>query len=345
MRELDFSFEQSPWELATACMKPGDTLAAERLLLMLEGEEEAAVEEALEHLRQQRIAISVEHLPTIQGSGILSARLRREQQLVQQGRLKSGLPEGDPLRLCIEDMESSYLPVTEELIQKALSGSSRAVEQLTAGFFPEILECACGFTGRGVALLDLVQDGCVGLLQAVSQGDVQNFRQEASWQISQAMARTVILEARAEGVGSHIAEELEAYRKADRKLLDQQGRNPTLEEIAQELGKTPEQTASLERMLRVVQAAASMHREKPGEPEDNQAVEDTAYFRSRQRIAELLSGLSQEEAVLLRLRFGLEGGQPLNPEEVGKRLGLTAREVVEREAAALALLRQRETLN
>ena len=72
---------------------------------------------------------------------------------------------------------------------------------------------------------------------------------------------------------------------------------------------------------------------------DEQAVEDTAYFQMRQRIAELLEAVTREEAALLKLRFGLEGGKPLSPEETGARLGLTPQEVVAVEAAALAKLR------
>ena len=76
------------------------------------------------------------------------------------------------------------------------------------------------------------------------------------------------------------------------------------------------------------------------EAEEQQAVEDTAYFQARQRIAEMLSMLSEEDAKLLSLRFGLEGGLPMTPEETGRKLGLTPEEVVTREAAALAVLRQ-----
>ena len=88
-------------------------------------------------------------------------------------------------------------------------------------------------------------------------------------------------------------------------------------------------------------AQAKQPQEAEPTPEDEQAVEDTAYFQMRQRIAELLSDLEEADARLLTLRFGLEGGKPLSPEEVGKRLGLTPEEAVEREAAALSKLRQR----
>jgi len=94
-----------------------------------------------------------------------------------------------------------------------------------------------------------------------------------------------------------------------------------------------------------MEAARMLNRAKPEEPreeqttEDQQAVEDTAYFQMRQRIAELLEGLEETDVKLLTLRFGLEGGLPLSPEETGKRLGLSPEEVVEREASALAALR------
>ena len=79
--------------------------------------------------------------------------------------------------------------------------------------------------------------------------------------------------------------------------------------------------------------------EKEPEPEDEQAVEDTAYFQMRQRITELLSTLPEEDAKLLTLRFGLEGGLPMTPEDAGRKLGMTPEEVIAREAAALAQLR------
>ena len=79
---------------------------------------------------------------------------------------------------------------------------------------------------------------------------------------------------------------------------------------------------------------------EPDPVEEEQAVEDTAYFQMRQRIQELLSSLSEADARLLTLRFGLEGGLPMSPEETGRQLGLTAAEVVERETAALSVLRK-----
>jgi RNA polymerase primary sigma factor len=129
----------------------------------------------------------------------------------------------------------------------------------------------------------------------------------------------------------------------DERLLAELGRNPTLEEIAEGMHISVEE---VELTAQMVESARSLNRakaeaEEPEEdPEDNQAVEDTAYFQMRQRIEELLSALSESEAKLLSLRFGLEGGLPLSPEETGKHLGLTAEEVLAQEAEALVKLRK-----
>ena len=125
-------------------------------------------------------------------------------------------------------------------------------------------------------------------------------------------------------------------------LLTRLGRNPTLEEIALELNQTPEDTALLEKMLTDVRTAAkakAAQEPKSEDPDDDKHVEDTAYFQMRQRIMELLSGLSDRDAEILTLRYGLEGGLPMSAQETGAKLGLTSEEVVSREAAALAQLR------
>ena len=105
----------------------------------------------------------------------------------------------------------------------------------------------------------------------------------------------------------------------------------------------PEEAATVKDMLDNARTLAQAT--KPEEPEEDQeaeeqAVEDTAYFQMRQRISDLLSGLEETDVKLLTLRFGLEGGKPLSPEETGRQLGLTPEEVVAREGAALAKLRK-----
>ena len=133
---------------------------------------------------------------------------------------------------------------------------------------------------------------------------------------------------------------LEDYRAADRKLLTQLGRNPTLEEIAVAMQISAEDAQVYGEMLRTAQTLAKANAPEKEPEEEDQAVEDTAYFQSRQRIAEMLSNLTEQEAKVVKLRFGLEGGLPCSPEDTAAKLGMTAREVVAMEADALAKLRQ-----
>ena len=137
---------------------------------------------------------------------------------------------------------------------------------------------------------------------------------------------------------------LEDYRAVDERLVSELGRNPTLDEIAEELHMTEDEASSLYQMVMAARRLAQFRpEEKPEEEEQadaQQAVEDTVYFQTRQRIVEMLAGLSEEDAKLLSLRFGLDGGLPMTPEEAGRKLGLTPEEVVKKEAAALAQLRQ-----
>ena len=144
-------------------------------------------------------------------------------------------------------------------------------------------------------------------------------------------------------MGQKMRSALEDYRAVDERLLSELGRNPTLEEIALELHMSPEEASAVRKMLDDARILARAKKPPVDEEEEKeaqeQAVEDTALFQMRQRISDLLSGLSEEDQKLLTLRFGLEGSKPLTPEEAGRRLGLTPEEVVAREAAALARLR------
>ena len=169
---------------------------------------------------------------------------------------------------------------------------------------------------------------------------MEQFRDEL---IHKSIVKAVICQAHASGVGQKLRQALEDYRSVDERLLTQLGRNPTREEIAQAMHMGPEQ---VELVADMVENARMLSRAKNPEnnaklpEEEDQAVEDTAYFQMRQRIAELLSVLSEAEARLLSLRYGLEGGVPLTPEQTGQRLGMTPEEVVAAEAAALSKLRK-----
>ena len=159
------------------------------------------------------------------------------------------------------------------------------------------------------------------------------------------MAKAVLMQARSGGVGQKLRTAMEDYRAVDERLLADLGRNPTLEEIAEELHMPVEETASVKKMLdnaRLMAQAKQPEEKEEAEEEETQSVENTTLFQMRQRILDLLSDLDETDQKLLTLRFGLEGGLPLNPQETGRRLGLTPEEVVSREASALIKLREKQ---
>ena len=342
MMDLDLSFGDSPWETWLSGKRPGDSLSAAQLLNLLEEETEEGVEDAFAALQDRGLRLDVTTLPSREFVGQAALRLRQEEQMAKKGLDVRELNPTDPLRLYLEEIRALSNETEEEvLLSRAAQGDEHAREKLTDLGLKRVAELACEFTGYGVLLMDLIQEGSMGLWQAISDftgGDYCEKRDEA---IRQAMARAVTIQARESGVGRKMRQALEDYRAVDERLLSELGRNPTLEEIAAELHMTPEDAATVKRNLddaRLLERATAQPEEQPEEEED-QAVEDTAYFQTRQRITELLSVLPEEDAKLLSLRFGLDKELPMSPEETGRRLGLTPQEVVQREAAALARLR------
>ena len=320
MIDLDFSFEESPWERYLRSKQAGDVISAANLLTLLEGEEEQSFEDALQELETACMKLDVSGLPKTAGTGEAAARLRQELELVKKGLTPESLEESDPLRLYLEEVAMTPAFGDEQLLaEECAAGKQSTMERLTNLGLSRVIQIAGEHVGYGVLLLDLIQEGSLGLWQAICNyrsGDYASHRDR--W-IRLYMAKAVTMQA-------------------------DLGRNPTLEEIALELHMTPEEALTVKNMLdnaRLLTSAKKQPEPEEEAEEDNQAVEDTALFRMRQRISDLLSGLNEEDARLLNLRFGLEGGKPMTPEEVGRRLGLTPDEVVAREGAALAKLRNK----
>ena len=316
---MEFAFEESAWEMSLSALRPGSALSAVKFLAMMEPETEESMEMALQMLDSKDILLDVADLPAVTASGDTAVRLRLEKQLVSQKKLPAGLDENDPLRLYLEEIGHSG-------------------DDEMGRYLPHVVELACSYAGHSVLLMDLIQEGSLSLWQGMVNGT-----QDLDRCILQGICKAITLQARASGVGQKMRQALEDYRAVDEKLLGDLGRNATLEEIAAELHMTLQEAEAVAQMLdaaRTVSRAKAEREEPEQTPEDQMAVEDTAYFQMRQRISELLSGLGEKEQKLLSLRFGLEGGLPLSPEETGRKLGLTAEEVVALEATALAQLRK-----
>ena len=342
MNSLDFTFEITPWQAFLQTKQMGDTVTAGRLLSLLEGEDESMVEDALQDLETGCMMLSVEDLPRGVATGEAALRLKREADLVRSGLDLRKLEETDPLRLYLEELAGIPAFGDESILSRdAAAGDESARIALTNLGLSRVVELACDYTGYGVLLMDLIQEGSLGLWQAIGcyrEGAYASHRDR--W-IRFYLARAVILQAHSNGIGQKMRRAMEDYRQVDERLLGELGRNPTIEEIADELHMRVEEVQIVRKMMdnaRMLEKAVRPEEEEE-EPEAEQAVEDTALFRMRQRIGDLLSGLDETDAMLLNLRFGLEGGKPVSPEETGRRLGMTAQEVVAREAAALAKLR------
>ena len=342
MNDLEFSFEPDPWERFRMTVNMGDTVSASQILTLLEGEDGQFLEDALQDLERACVHLDISDLPKTVGTGEAAVRLKQEAQLVREGLNPKSLEPNDPLRLYLEEVAGIPACGDEQLLaERCARDGGKSGEALTNLGLSRVISLAQEYVGYGVLLMDLIQEGSLGLWQAIQcfRGGAYGAHRDR-W-IRFYLARSVILQAHSCGVGQKMRRAMEDYREVDERLLAELGRNPTTAEIAEELHMGVEETEAVKKMLdnaRMLNQAI-----RPEEPEEEteaeQAVEDTALFQMRQRIGDLLSGLEETDARLLTLRFGLEGGKPVSPEETGRELGLTAQEVVAREAAALARLR------
>ena len=339
---MEFIFEEKAWELKLRALKSGSQVDAAELLALIPDEEEAL--EALEALEARHIGLDVTGILPEPGTGDLALRLKREKDLADRGLLPEALEESDPLGVYLREVAG--LPAAGDpqvLAMDFAAGDESAGERLVNLMLSQVIRQAMSLAGKGVLLLDLIQEGSLGLWQSVMNYTEGDFETQSRWWIAQYQAKAVFLQAIAGGAGEKLRQALEDYRNADRQLLAKLGRNPLPEEIAASLNISGERGAFLEKLLREArqqQKAAPAERQEQEPEEEDQSPENTAYYRSRQRIREMLSGLSEEDAELVSLRYGLEGGMPMDPDQVGRKLGLTPEEVVKREAAALQKLRQ-----
>lgn len=343
MSNIDYSFEKEPWEQELDLLHPGDHISAAALLTLLEQEDELTVEEALTRLEDTGVTLDISHLPPVALTGSTALRLKQEASHTKAEAVLRGLDENDPLRLYLQELAATPAAGDPQLLsQRYSAGEHHLAQQLVTLCLSQVVELAMEYTGHGVLLLDLIQEGSLGLWQSILCYEDGDFQTHCRWWIRQYMAKAVFLQARSGGIGQKLRQDMEDYRDADQRLLVELGRNPTPEEIAQMLHISPEECALLEKMVenaRMMDKAHQSQQEPEPTPEDEQAVEDTAYFQVRQRIAELLSGLEAEDSKLISLRYGLADGKAMSPVEVGALLNITPEQVVVREAEILARLR------
>ena len=237
-----------------------------------------------------------------------------------------------------------------EQLEKLVEEGKAAQEPLVKANSRLVVSVAKKYIGRGVPFLDLIQEGNIGLIRAVNKFDYRRgykFSTYATWWIRQAVTRAIADQGRTIRVPVHMYEQINKLTRASRKLVQELGREPTIEEIAEEL-VVP--LRKVERIMRVAQRPLSL--ETPvGEEEDSYLgdfIEDVetvapvdAASRSllREDLDETLSSLTPREVRILQLRFGLVDGYSYTLEEVGRKFGVTRERIRQIEAQALGRLR------
>lgn len=338
---MEFSFDTPLWMGELAGLADNSRISAAHFLTLLEPEDPPGVEEALAFLDEKRLMLDISDLPHVELTGSNALRLKQESQVTSVDSVTRGLDENDPLRLYLQEL--SYTPVSSDpqtLAHRYSNGEYHLAEQLVNSCLSMVVEIAMEHTGHGVLLLDLIQEGSMGLWHSITTYPGGDFLEYARWWIRHNMAKAVTLNARSNGIGFKLRQGMRDYMDADQYLLGELGRNPTLAEIADHLHITCEEAAVLEKMvLQANKQDSAQEPEQIRDSEEDQSVDNTAYFQIRQRIAELLSILPERDAKLLTLRFGLENGKPLSPVQVGEILGMTPQQVVQAEEDALSRLR------
>ena len=259
----------------------------------------------------------------------------------------------DPVRLYFHEMgKVPLLTGVEEvaLARRVERGDAAARRKLIESNLRLVVSIAKRHAGRGLPLLDLIQEGNLGLMRAVEKFDYRRgfkFSTYATWWIRQSVTRALADQSRTIRVPVHMVESIQTYVRVQRLLIQQIGREPTPEDIAAEMGVTP---ARVREIQRISQEPASLH-QAVGDEGDSQLgdfVEDTrsaapaeeaAASCQRDELTIVLGTLSGREHAVLRLRFGLDDGRPRTLEEVGQEFGVTRERIRQIEARSLSKLK------
>jgi len=276
-----------------------------------------------------------------------------EEELVDPVELAAEYNLDDPVRMYLKEIGQVKLLTAEEeleLAERVAAGDRAAKDKLTEANLRLVVSIAKKYSGRGLHILDLIQEGNTGLIRAVDKFDYtkgNKFSTYATWWIRQAITRAIADQARTIRVPVHMVEVINKVTRCNRKLVQELGREPTMEEIADDLGLPLDKVMEANRT-----AADTLSLDTPvGDEEDTTIgsfVEDdntpgpadaTSNTLLAEALNEILDTLTEREADVLRMRFGMYDGRNHTLEEVGQLFGVTRERIRQIENKAIRKLR------
>ena len=275
------------------------------------------------------------------------------EDILQDSTLAKELTINDPVRMYLKEIgKISLLTLEEEtaLSARIVAGDEEAKNKLAESNLRLVVSIAKRYVGRGMLFLDLIQEGNIGLMKAVEKFDAEKgykFSTYATWWIRQAITRAIADQARTIRVPVHMVETINKLMREQRHLLQEYGREPTIDELSKALNMSPEK---VNETLKVALEPVSLETPIGEEDEshlgdfipDNEAPappEAASQLLLKEQLMEVLDTLNEREREVLKLRYGLDGGRTRTLEEVGQAFDVTRERIRQIEAKALRKLR------
>lgn len=353
--EKTLTFEEKMEKLLASAKKKKNVLEEQEILDAFAGEELSP--EKLDHIYDFLESKKIDVLRISEEDMEPDTFLADGEEEPDMENIDLSAPEGvsieDPVHMYLKEIGKIPLLTTEqeiELAKRMELGDEEAKKKLTESNLRLVVSIAKRYMGRGLQLLDLIQEGNLGLIKAVEKFEYKKgykFSTYATWWIRQSITRAIADQARTIRIPVHMVEVINRIVRTQRQLVQELGREATPEEVAKEVNLPVERVSEI---MKISQDPVSL--ETPvGEEEDSHLgdfIQDNhvqvpadaaAYMLLQEHLAEVLDTLTEREQKVLRLRFGLDDGRPRTLEEVGHEFNVTRERIRQIEAKALRKLR------
>jgi RNA polymerase primary sigma factor len=276
--------------------------------------------------------------------------LTAEQEVELAQRIEAGLFASEKIRQAEEGEAPKLSPALKRDLEWLVNDGARAKRHLLEANLRLVVSIAKRYLGRGMLFLDLIQEGNLGLIRAVEKFDYTKgykFSTYATWWIRQAITRAMADQARTIRIPVHMVEQINKLTRVQREMLQELGREPTPEELAKELDMTPEKVVEIQGYAREPVSLETTI----GDDQDSSlgdfiedadapvAAEVVSYGLMQEQLNEVLRTLTDREAAVVKMRFGLVDGQPRTLDEIGREFGLTRERIRQIESKTLSKLR------